>query len=618
MLFKTWGYGIAGIRGQSWGRSVTELLSAPLLDSDFLLGPYRAVPSWIGRVMDALGAGEDPVPGDRAALARLRALRLLIAPPVFLASLAESQAASPALRALLSGLQDMARQRGLTALAERAWSLLTAEPQALPTRPFGLRVDPAKAPSGAPLPLSIVVTSRNDDHGGDLLRRMQVFLDCLLEQCAETGPRCELIIVEWNPPADRPRLSEALRLPDRHPRCSLRVLTVPGALHDRLAFAAQQPLYQMVAKNAGIRRALGRHVLVTNIDIVFSEALADFLARGVFEAGRIYRVDRNDVDAAVPLGRGRAAVLQHCRRGLLRANRRLATLDATGAMLETMHGALGEGDDLPALHLNACGDFQLMARDDWFALRGYAELEGYSLHIDSLLAFSAHFAGITEQVLPPDHCAYHIDHGGGWTPQATLDRSLSGRGLPRMRYADLLLSAQLMAQMGQGLVFNGPAWGLAGQTLAEERFLAPLPAVAEQERASRSPDALIPLSGDADSRRSGDQYAGLLLDAILAEVERRCPTGSRPVVLWGAGPKGRQLAARWLAAGRDLAALLDQQAGAAPQAVLGLPLRHPEMLAATKGSPRPFVIVGASFHDAIAERLAAWGYREDRDYYAPF
>ena len=32
----------------------------------------------------------------------------------------------------------------------------------------------------------------------------------------------------------------------------------------------------------------------------------------------------------------------------------------------------------------ACGDFTLMHREDWHDIQGYAELDAYSLHIDSL------------------------------------------------------------------------------------------------------------------------------------------------------------------------------------------------------------------------------------------
>ena len=44
--------------------------------------------------------------------------------------------------------------------------------------------------------LSFVVASRNDNHGGDLLHRMQLFVTALLEQCKRFNLSSELIIVE--------------------------------------------------------------------------------------------------------------------------------------------------------------------------------------------------------------------------------------------------------------------------------------------------------------------------------------------------------------------------------------------------------------------------------------
>ena len=54
--------------------------------------------------------------------------------------------------------------------------------------------------------LSVVVTSRNDDHGGDPLKRLQAFINCFDAQCCRTGLDAEVIIVEWNPPPDKPRV----------------------------------------------------------------------------------------------------------------------------------------------------------------------------------------------------------------------------------------------------------------------------------------------------------------------------------------------------------------------------------------------------------------------------
>ena len=177
--------------------------------------------------------------------------------------------------------------------------------------------------------LSFVVASRNDDHGGDLLRRMQIFVDGLLNQCRRHDLPAELIIVEWNPPADRPRLAEALRWPEDTGPCAVRIIEVPESLHRRLRHSAQLPRFQMIAKNVGIRRARGEYVLATNIDILFSDELMAHFAARRLQPRRLYRMDRLDVAAAVPLPAPVEEQLAYCEQNLLRRNAREGTFRLT-------------------------------------------------------------------------------------------------------------------------------------------------------------------------------------------------------------------------------------------------------------------------------------------------
>lgn len=52
------------------------------------------------------------------------------------------------------------------------------------------------------------------------------------------------------------------------------------------------------------------------------------------------------------------------------------------------------------LHTNGCGDFTLIAGEHWFDLRGYPELDIFSMNIDSVFCFAAHYGGAREEVLP--------------------------------------------------------------------------------------------------------------------------------------------------------------------------------------------------------------------------
>lgn len=147
--------------------------------------------------------------------------------------------------------------------------------------------------------LSVVATSRNDNHGGSLTRRMQHFVDGFVAQCKRHGLRAELILVEWNPPADRVPLAQELRWPADTSPCDIRIVTVPPEIHRTFDHSDKLPLFQMIAKNVGIRRARGKFVLATNIDILFSDAAIRYM-RDKLQPGRLYRADRLDVPTEVP------------------------------------------------------------------------------------------------------------------------------------------------------------------------------------------------------------------------------------------------------------------------------------------------------------------------------
>jgi hypothetical protein len=48
--------------------------------------------------------------------------------------------------------------------------------------------------------ISIVVVGRNDDYGGDFLKRISTFARSLGRQVSKHPGLIELVVVEWNPP----------------------------------------------------------------------------------------------------------------------------------------------------------------------------------------------------------------------------------------------------------------------------------------------------------------------------------------------------------------------------------------------------------------------------------
>ncbi len=153
---------------------------------------------------------------------------------------------------------------------------------------------------------------------------MQAFVNGWMEQCRRHQLPAELIIVEWNPPADRPPLADVLAWPDAGGFCEVRIIGVPAEIHQSFRNWQAMPLYQMIGKNVGIRRARGEFVLATNIDILFSDELMKFFADRRLEPGKMYRVNRWDVMADVPV-KGVEEQLAYCQSHLIRLNARGGT-----------------------------------------------------------------------------------------------------------------------------------------------------------------------------------------------------------------------------------------------------------------------------------------------------
>ncbi len=386
--------------------------------------------------------------------------------------------------------------------------------------------DPGLGDSDESPLLSVVVTARNDDHGGNLKRRMQIFIDAFLAQAERHELNCELIITEWNPPPDRPRIVEAFAWPQQGGWCKVRIIEVPPHIHRRHQWSDRLPLFQMIAKNVGVRRARGRYVLCTNIDLVFSDELMQFLASGRLDPHFLYRIDRLDVPAGIPVGVPIWEQLEYCRRNVIRVNTRWGTFGRgeliafslakrvwMGAILMRLRklesvviesariiqhfllwGLQGKNPRrrsrlwlgviwarlvgavrfpitwrLKPLHTNACGDFTLLARERWFNLRGYPEAEMFSIHLDSVFCNMAHQAGAREVVLHGKKCAYHIEHGSGWSPgemQRLVDR-MRAIGVPMLDHSAYLSWIVRMKDDPHALVVNAEDWGLASESLAE-------------------------------------------------------------------------------------------------------------------------------------------------------
>jgi hypothetical protein len=322
--------------------------------------------------------------------------------------------------------------------------------------------------------LSVVVCARNDDHGGGFLHRMQVFVNTLLEQWDLCQLDAELLIVEWNPPPG-PRLRDAICWPRGRSFGKVRIIEAPLHVHRRFPNSERMPLFEWIAKNAGIRRAKGEWVLATNVDIVFSSPLMETIARQPLSPGCFYRARRHHLKTALPAEAGCREIERICASDWYSVSDRHGTYKRPACQIKRRlwpffrpHWALRrmvypwlagppEWYRMSNAFGAASGDFLLMSRPAWHALRGFPELPLHS-HADSLLCWIATLS-LKQEILP--FPIYHQDH------------SREGhRGRPTADYWGLWKEISMKTRRGvrslDQLTPNGEDWGLGGLSLAEQ------------------------------------------------------------------------------------------------------------------------------------------------------
>ncbi|MCX7744776.1 MAG: hypothetical protein N2167_09475 [Flavobacteriales bacterium] len=329
--------------------------------------------------------------------------------------------------------------------------------------------------------LSIIVTSRNDAHRLDLISRLRTTIDQWSKLCNEYRLATEYLMIEWNPPPEKPPLKSILQGIPLNEFFKIRIITVSETIHRKIDPQNTIPLHQMIAKNVGIRRAYGEFLLCTNLDIFPDSLLIQEIAKKTLQPGIFYRANRCDVpdniytianhelenysrnhiirrmgmDARWP---GlKVYKKQYCiyRYSLFRPSYPL--------LLILKRIILGEKKfNIARIDKEACGDFTLMSKHDWLKVQGYHEFPGYPLHIDSLALIKASLIGIKQHIFNKQCCVYHIDHTGSWTEETAHTLQIKK---PYMTWKEI---EKIILRMKEGFfIYNDPEWGLLNEKLSE-------------------------------------------------------------------------------------------------------------------------------------------------------
>jgi hypothetical protein len=247
--------------------------------------------------------------------------------------------------------------------------------------------------------LSVVVTGRNDNYGGDFNERFFRALRFNRQRLEERGVDHEVILVEWRPLAGRRLLADLLReeFPERA-GASLVAYVVDSRYHEALSLNPKLEYLEFVAKNVGIRRAQGAFILTTNTDIFLSAGVVERLAGRELEANTLYRAMRADVRLGTDLSHADWALLEDPRN----------------------HGP--SKPIRPPLYAGATGDFLLLDRASYHRLRGFNEVYRCArIGIDANFLVKVYANGyrITDIGAP----VYHVNHVGSYRITKSLYRT---------------------------------------------------------------------------------------------------------------------------------------------------------------------------------------------------
>jgi hypothetical protein len=253
------------------------------------------------------------------------------------------------------------------------------------------RPQPGASADGSSPYLSIVLTGRNDEYGGDFVERFFRTLRFNLAELQARGVTHELVFVEWTPLPARPLLFDRIRadVPElKEENCSWYV--VDPEYHDALSQNPRVEYLEFLAKNVGIRRAAGRFILSSNGDVFLGRRVLERMEQRDLQPRVVYRAPRHDIN--LPAG--------------------CATID--WGVLEDSAILAGPAHQLkPPFMGSATGDFVLLDRASFHDMRGFNEVYRVArIGIDRNALVKAISLGIRiEDIGGP---VYHVNHEGSY------------------------------------------------------------------------------------------------------------------------------------------------------------------------------------------------------------
>lgn len=240
--------------------------------------------------------------------------------------------------------------------------------------------------AGSPY-ISIIITGRNDNFGGDFNTRLRRALEFNHAHLSARQIPHEFVLAEWRPVPGKPWLAEVLA--DEYPELvpdTLVSFVADLTYHDAYSLNPKLQFQEFIAKNIGIRRCRGEFILTTNTDIYLSRGVLDVLEQRALEPRVLYRSVRVDLKDNIDCDRVSWEVLED----------------------ERNYDTINEVR--PPLYTNASGDFLLLDHQSYQQLRGFNEIyRPAKVHMDSNFCMKAYSSQLA--ITPLSAPVYHVGRG---------------------------------------------------------------------------------------------------------------------------------------------------------------------------------------------------------------
>lgn len=281
--------------------------------------------------------------------------------------------------------------------------------------------------------LSIVIAVRNDNYGGDFTQRLQACIDWNTKWLETFKIETEFLLVNWNPVAENDSLTSQILWPKNRNHVQIRMINVPNSVHQNYVNTEIRntvPLFEFIAKNAGIRRAKGQFILSMNADVLIHPTILKIISERSLIQNKYYRANRLDfrptekVDVNGLFNAGFAISLKgfmyYFKDGM---NKRiqyqilkaLNPIRLRWELFKAKYSGLANMLKLNVVYNNGAylahclnsGDFMLMSSLHWAEMNAYPEYTSISTHTDAIFSVLA-YQRFTEHVFSDP--VFHQEH----------------------------------------------------------------------------------------------------------------------------------------------------------------------------------------------------------------